>query len=209
MARRNVTAKKGIVSISIQDNELSEVIDDLLKPTTKQFQIRANKVATAAALDAVKTYYSQGSRNIWINPRLPTHGPGRRPTQWWRGVANGWNAVNIKARSAEIINKTIGLAHKVTGGTIKPKRVPFLTIPIVPEAHGLTVKTFSKTVAPLFRAGKSYAMAKPGGGIKPVFALSKKVTQLPWKKALPPEEMYAKPYYNTLLDEIDDTIAGK
>jgi hypothetical protein len=202
--------KGGTVSITVKDDELNVLVSDLLKPLSHQFQVRANRVATSKALDAVKKYYSEKGRDLWLSKKGgPTHGPGRIPTQWWRGVANGWSAINIKARSSEIINKAIGLSHKITGGTIKPKRAPFLTIPVIPSAHGHTVATFRRTIAPLFKVKNALVMSTPDGGIKAVFALKDQVTQQKWPGALPPEKKYIKPYYETLINMIEKEVVGK
>lgn len=206
MAKPKATG--GTVSISISDDGLNGVVSGLLGPLSTKFQLRANKASTLAALDVVKRYYSREGSKLWVNPNGLTHGPGRVSTQWWRGVAGGWNATNVKARSSEIINKTIGLSHKVTGGTIRAKRVKMLTIPVTPTAHGHTAKTYSRTIAPLFRVKNALVMSTPDGGIKPVFALKKSVTQAPWPDALPPEKTYAKAYYDTLLNMIEMKIVG-
>ena len=97
---------------------------------------------------------------------------------------------------------TDGFSHKITGGTISAKRKKFLTIPIVPEAHGLSAKTYSKTIKPLFRVKNLLVQSEPDGKIKPIFVLKKSVTQAPWKGALPPENTYLDAFAAGVLDTL-------
>jgi len=173
-----------------------------LAMTSRKVRRRAIRVATFAAADALKDYYNRKGAALWENRSLPTHGPGRKKTRWWQRVAAGWNTGRVTYRSATIDNSTIGLAHKVKGGTIRAKRVRFLTIPIIPEAHGLTARTYARTFAPLF-AIKGMLAQKDGDGIKPVFALKRQVQHRPWKGALPPEAEYVGPFSEALLDEVE------
>ena len=108
-------------------------------------------------------------------------------------------------------NAAIGLAHKVTGGTIRAKRRKFLTIPIVPKAHGLRAKDYSRTISPLFRVKGVLAEKDEGSetGIRPVYVLKKSVTQKPWANALPPEASYVDALIDTALDYIIDVEANK
>jgi hypothetical protein len=157
------------------------------------------------ALEVVTKYYATGGSALWENPSLPTHGPGRKKTQWWRRVEGSWSAVSASGSGVTLRSKgAIGFSHKVTGGTITAKRKKFLTIPIVPEAHGLTAKTYSRTIAPLFVVKGVLAQADENSqtGIKPVFVLKKSVTHKPWKGALPPEKSYLDAFANGALESI-------
>jgi hypothetical protein len=104
----------------------------------------------------------------------------------------------------------IGFSHKVTGGTITARRAKFLTIPIVPEAHGLTARTYSRTIAPLFAVKGVLAQADENSptGIKPVFVLKKSITQKPWRNALPPEQSYINAFANGALQSIIAQVEG-
>lgn len=201
-------ARQGLVTLKVDTVGVNETVDAILSMTSKNFRRRAMRVATLEAADSLKAYYSRRGASLWENKSLPTHGPGRRKTQWWRQVANGWNTGRITYRTAQIDNATIGLAHKVTGGTIRAKRVKFLTIPIIPEAHGLTARTYSRTFAPLFATEGVLAQAKSDGGIKPVFALKRQVRQKPWPGALPREQEYMADFEQTLLDQIEKQFSN-
>ena len=160
-----------------------------------------------AALAVIKGYYQAKGRPFWVNPTLPTHGPGRRPTQWWRSTETAWFMLQPNSYDVSFQNATIGLAHKVTGGTIRAKRKKFLTIPVDPKAHGLTAKTFSRTIAPLFQAkGMLLYADKKTGDVKAAYALKKSITQRPWPGALPPEASYLDAFIDEALDSLIDSF---
>jgi hypothetical protein len=120
-------------------------------------------------------------------------------------VEGSWSAVSASGSGVTLRSKgVIGFSHKVTGGTITAKRKKFLTIPIVPEAHGLTAKTYSRTIAPLFVVKGVLAQADENSqtGIKPVFVLKKSVTHKPWRGALPPDKSYLDAFANGALESI-------
>lgn len=154
------------------------------------------------AIEEVRKYYAMAGRVKWINPTLPTHGPGREQTRWWEGTARGWNLSQPNSNKVTFSNQTIGLAHKVTGGTIRAKRKKNLTIPLDPRAHAKTAKEYSNRVNPLFRVKNVLAEVDEGApnGIKPIYALVKSVTHKPWPNALPPEESYVNAFLDGALD---------
>ena len=160
-----------------------------------------------AALAEIKGYYQAKGRPFWVNPALPTHGPGRRPTQWWRSTETGWAMRQANSYAVNFVNGTIGLAHKVTGGTIRAKRKKFLTIPVDPRAHGLTAKTFSRTIAPLFAAkGMLMFVDEQTADVKAAYALKKSITQRPWPGALPPEASYLDTFIDEALDSLIESF---
>ncbi len=160
-----------------------------------------------AALAVIKDYYQAKGRPFWVNSALPTHGPGRRPTQWWRSTETAWDMKQPNSHAVNFTNGTIGLAHKVTGGTIRAKRKKFLTIPVDPRAHGLTAKTFSRTIAPLFQAkGMLLYTDEQTGDVKAAYALKKSITQRPWPGALPPEASYLDTFIDEALDSLIDSF---
>lgn len=154
------------------------------------------------AIEEVRKYYAMAGRVKWINPTLPTHGPGREQTRWWEGTARGWNLSQPNSNKVTFSNQTIGLAHKVTGGTIRAKRKKNLTIPLDPRAHAKTAKEYSNRVNPLFRVKNVLAEVdeRSPNGIKPIYALVKSVTHKPWPNALPPEESYVNAFLDGALD---------
>ena len=162
-----------------------------------------------AALNVIKGYYRAKGRPFWVNPSLPTHGPGRKVTQWWRSTETGWAMTQPNSYTASFVNGTVGLAHKVTGGTIRAKRKKFLTIPVDPKAHGLDAKTFARTIAPLFQAkGMLMYVDEQTADVKAAYALKKSVTQRPWPGALPPESTYLDAFVNEALDSLIQSFDG-
>lgn len=76
-------------------------------------------------------------------------------------------------------------AQKLKGGTIKPKRGRYLTIPIDPLAHGRRASVLAQQFGwKLFKRGMCLA-ANTGGGIRNLYALKTSVTQKPWPGTLP------------------------
>jgi hypothetical protein len=162
-----------------------------------------------AALNVIKGYYRAKGRPFWVNPALSTHGPGRKVTQWWRSTETGWAMTQPNSYTASFINGTVGLAHKVTGGTIRAKRKKFLTIPVDPKAHGLDAKTFARTIAPLFQAkGMLMYVDEQTGDVKAAYALKRSITQRPWPGALPPESTYLDAFVNEALDSLIQSFEG-
>ena len=133
--------------------------------------------------------------------------PGRARTQWWRSTDTAWDMKQPNSHAVNFTNGTIGLAHKVTGGTIRAKRKKFLTIPLDPRAHGLSAKTFSRTIAPLFAAkGMLMFVDEQTADVKAAYALKKSITQRPWPGALPPEASYLDTFINEALDSLIDSF---
>jgi hypothetical protein len=162
-----------------------------------------------AALNVIKGYYRAKGRPFWVNSALPTHGPGRKVTQWWRSTETGWSMQQPNSYTASFVNGTVGLAHKVTGGTIRAKRKKFLTIPVDPKAHGLDAKTFARTIAPLFQArGMLMYVDEQTADVKAAYALKKSITQRPWPGALPPEASYLDAFVNEALDSLIQSFEG-
>lgn len=154
------------------------------------------------AIEEVRKYYAMEGRVKWINPMQRTHGPGREQSRWWEGTARGWSLSQPNSNMVTFSNETIGLAHKVTGGTIRAKRKKSLTIPLDPRAHAKTASEYSNRVNPLFRVKNVLAEVdkESATGIKPIYALVKSVTHRPWPNALPPEDSYVNAFMDGALD---------
>ena len=75
-----------------------------------------------------------------------------KKTQWWRKVSGSWSIMGASGFRRDTAQQR---CHRVSRTKLPAVRSPrdvqsFLTIPIVPEAHGLTARTYSRTIAPLF-----------------------------------------------------------
>lgn len=185
-----------------------EIAKDLFLLASPKTRVRAMIAASMAAKDAVRNYYSEKGRRLWVKPGGPTHGPGRKQTQWWRQIEGLWKSERPTARKATLTNNAIGFAHKVTGGVIRAKRKKFLTIPVIPQAHGLTARTFSKTIAPLFATKNALSMSTADGGVKAVFVLKKQVKQERTKNALPEVREFMPIFEDVILDVLEAHAAG-
>jgi hypothetical protein len=198
---------KTFLRVSVKTSGLNAALSSMIKLQSPQMRRKAIAAGAHEAETVVQAYYQNRGRNLWTNGVGPTHGAGRRVTQWWRGTEE-WTVKSSNATGAVLENDHIGLSQKITGGTIRAKRKKFLTIPIHPQAHGLTAKQFSRTIAPLFIIKGALMMAGENKGDKPigVFALKKSVTQKPWPGALPPENSYVTAFMNGVLDVIEKDV---
>lgn len=191
-----------MIKLTITTKGIDNVVSSMLKLQSVEIRRRAISAGAMDATEVVKKYYRDGASAMWSGTG-PTQGAGRKKTQWWRGVANNWNVSKANSQGATLTNaNTVGFSHKITGGTITAKRAKFLTIPVDPRAHGLTAKTFSKTIAPLFRVKNILAISEEEGKIKPIFVLKKSITQRPWANALPPESSYVDAFAAGVLDTL-------
>lgn len=176
---------------------IKEAIDTVIKSADSQSLTKANETASNALTDAVKNWYGQKGSEHWSNPSLPTHGPGRRKTPWAKGLLN-WTADQATASSGGTFfeGDGYGLAHKITGGTIKAKNARALTIPMVPEAHGVRASVYSQSIHQLFRPkNKDYlAESLETGGIRVVYLLRQSVKSDPWPDAIPGDDWLGKTY---------------
>lgn len=201
-----MTEGKSFIGIKVTASNLNETKLAMIKLAAPQTRMEALKQGAMSALDVIRAYYNGRGRLPWINPSLPTHGPGRSLSGWWLATASGWSTTKANSSGVTFSNAAIGLAHKVTGGTIRAKRRKFLTIPIVPEAHGVTARDYSRRISPLFRVKGVLAEKDEDAesGIRPVYALKKSVTHKPWPGALPPEASYVDALIDTALDYLID-----
>lgn len=193
---------KSFISVKIDTRELNQAAANIIKSASVQTRIKAISAGAQAARDEIQGYYTARGRNLWINPALGTHGPGRKKTAFAKLIESGWAVTGANGTTATISNKAQGLAHKVTGGTIRAKRVKFLTIPLIPQAHDRTAKQFKSDIGPLFAAKGVLMWKKQDGSAVPAYALKKSVTHAPWPGALPPVDDYVNPFIDAAIDVI-------
>lgn len=202
------SSKFGVSAIGIKINVsgLDAIKTDIIQSMSPETRKNALKIGAESALIAIKGYYTQTGRNNWLNLSLPTHGAGRRLTDWWKLVESGWSVGNVTSQTATLSNASTGFAHKVTGGVITAKRKKYLTIPIHPTAHGVRARDYSSSISPLFAAKGVLARTEDDGAITPIYALKKSVNQKPWPKALPPEQTYVNAFVDSAVDHILSTL---
>ena len=202
------SSKFGVSAIGIKINVsgLDALKTDIIQSMSPETRKNALKIGAESALIAIKGYYTQTGRSNWLNLSLPTHGAGRRLTDWWKLVESGWSVGNVTSQTATLSNASTGFAHKVTGGVITAKRKKYLTIPIHPTAHGVRARDYSSSISPLFAAKGVLARTEDDGAITPIYALKKSVNQKPWPKALPPEQTYVNAFVDSAVDHILSTL---
>lgn len=193
---------KSFIGIKIDTRQVDNAAANIVRSANVQTRIKAIAAGAQVARDEIQGYYTAKGRNLWINPALGTHGPGRKKTAFAKLIESGWNVASSNGTTATISNGALGLAHKVTGGTIRAKRVKFLTIPLIPQAHDRRAAQFAKDIGPLFAAKGVLMWKKPDGSITPAYALKKSVTHKPWPGALPPDEDYINPFIAAAVDVI-------
>ncbi len=201
---------KSFITIKVDTSQVADITKSVIALQSTAVRRDAYTLGAVAARNAIRSYYSESGRGIWLNTALPTHGPGRKLTRWWERVESSWFVGKVTGSGVQISNGTVGLAHKITGGTIKAKRKKFLAIPMVPQAHGESPRDYAKKYKPLF-AAKGFLMEATEDPEKPraVYALRKSVTQAPWPNALPPEQGYINAFMESAVEHIINVMEGK
>ena len=186
--------------VSISDYSIIEDITEFLKPAQ---MVEVNRVAGTSSIAALRTYHHEfDKKGEWMNPSLPTHGPGRVSSRFGESITGGWGINEARAEGVLIVNGMGLLAHKITGGVITPTKAKALTIPLIPEAHGVLARNYP---AKLFRNPKETVLMETleNGEARPVYALRKSVTQKPIPGAMPPEDVYLNPFIDKLVEQLD------
>jgi hypothetical protein len=148
--------------------------------------------------------YHTRFRQSWQGSRYMA---GPRSNLFWQQVVAGWQDPVISGNRVTITNTFGLLAWKVSGGTIVPVRAQALTIPLVPEAKGLTAAEWkAEEGLPLFRVGKAL-MTRVGKNLQAVYALSTSVTQAPWPGAMPDREQLRQVINASIREQIRTILA--
>jgi hypothetical protein len=127
---------------------------------------------------------------------------GPRSNLFWQQVVAGWQDPVVSGKRVTITNTFGLLKWKTTGGTITPKRARMLTIPLVPDAKGLTVAEYeAEEGTPLFRAGNALCR-RIGKRLEAIYALKESVTQAPWPGAMPPDDQIKKVFTDSVRAQI-------
>jgi hypothetical protein len=173
-----------------------------------------NEQGARAAINASVKYHRAFNQNGgWRGPRYLGSVAGSG--SFGADVARSWKTDSVRVGGATIANDATHYAHKVTGGTIVPKRAKDLTIPLIKEAKGIRAAVYSQNSGnKLFGIpGKKALFEKIGGDrrggtsrIRAVYALVKSVTQKPWPDALPPDGILQDAYADAFMDGLEDII---
>lgn len=170
------------VEIDDQASEMLRVLSDGISGEKRREMMQ---VGARSALNAAKDYHRGfNAGNRWRG----SGNSGTGKSKFGAMVTAGWHTGAIDNESATIYNDAPYYRHKVEGGTIKPTRAKFLTIPLIEAARGRTAAEYQATTGSRLFPVKGVLAEKQGDGIRPVFALRKSVTQRPWPGALPDGE---------------------
>jgi hypothetical protein len=196
------------IDISVKDEvspALAMLIDALEGETLSDLNAVGGRSANTAAIEYHDQFNQAGG---WRGTRY-IDGPGRNPGDFGQNVALGWNFQRSDKSGATISNNADYYAFKVTGGTIVPKRVKNLTIPLVADAMGRRAADYvSLTGHRLFTIPGKNALfkAEEGGGVTAIYALVKKAVLKPWPNALPDEGTISDAFVDGWEDGLYDLL---
>lgn len=167
---------------------------------------RLQRLANGRALDAAFAEVSQRCRR-WVadwyrrkgvdwfdTPGSPTHGSGRVDTDWAHDfmLRRSWSVQRRSSRSmASFTIAFAGSSEKerqfltlADGAVITPKRAAALTIPVIPQAHGLNVAEYARKFHKrVFRPkGKDYLAVDNFGRLRVVYVLRRSVRIKPMRQ---------------------------
>lgn len=159
---------------------ISELAGSLRRPSV------LTGVLGRTAVSRFKKHFTNKDRNE------PNQLGGPR-THFWRQVSDSVTKPEKSGDGTITFSITQdGYAQRLFGGEIHAKRGLYLTIPVVPEAHGRTAKTFvAETGLTLFfiRTGYggdlAYRLPGPGANIRVAYVLKPSVFQEPDPTAMP------------------------
>lgn len=196
---------------------LRDLISKLTGPEMAELNAVGGRAAATAAAGFSRDFDARGG---WrTSKRFPSTGPSR----FGADVAQGWAFLVADATGALIYNDADHYAFRVRGGTITPKRVQYLTIPLIPEAKGLRAETyvqntgrklftipgrnalFERTDAGRNRDGSNFPIRRKSG-IRAVYALVKSVTMPPMPQSVPTDEVIAGAFTEAWNDELAERI---
>jgi hypothetical protein len=198
------------IKVNVQD-KASGLLADYLSSLTGAGLTDLNEVGARQAVNASRDFHNQfNARGGWQGSRhMRSTAPGVKSGRFGANIAAGWFLASSNADGAVIANNAEHYGFRIRGGTITPKRVSWLTLPLVPEAKGIYAKTYQEnTGRRLFRPkGKNVLMEKTeSGGVRSIYALVKSVTLPPFPEGLPPEEMIAQQFTEGWLAALRDKV---
>ena len=196
------------IEVNIADGAgpaLQKLIAALTGPQAAELSEQGGIAARNAAMKYHREFDQSGG---WRGKRYLGKGPNEGK-DFGADVARGWALESFTSGGAVIANDATYYRHKVTGGTITPKRAQFLTIPLIQEAKGMKAFVYQATTGKrLFRPkGKFVLMEKTDDGkARSVYALVKSITQGPWPNAVPPLDLIASSYTDQYREGVNEII---
>ena len=154
-------------------------------------------------------------------------------SSWYRNKAESGHGARIyltgqagEGNGGEPLDLAQSLLLKIYGGTVTAKRAQALTIPVIPEAHGVRAGAYaSMTGRKLFTLRKSILNLRnsmtgsglePGclfesdghGGVRAVYKLKKSQLFAPWPEAFPDMEELTGIAFKHFMDAMLDDGGG-
>ena len=172
-----------------------EGLDELIEAAGRDNMPNVNASLGDAMTKYIQDWYTERGDNYFDNPALPTHGAGRKDTNWAGGIARLWSEGTSDAGSFSMVfnegGSRYGLALKIKGGTVSATSAKCLTIPIAPEAHGRSVAQYQSDMGvKLFRprGHDTLCYQMPDGKLRAVYKLRYSQFFKPWPEAVPSNE---------------------
>lgn len=193
------------IDVSIDDNA-SGMLKGLIRGLSGEALEELNEVGGRGGVNAAKQFHKTfDEHGGWRG----SDSTGSGASGFGANIVAGWFFKASDRSGAIISNNADHFGFKVRGGTIVPKRVNWLTIPLIAEARGRRVRDYEIAFERrLFRPkGKNVLMEKVGKGeVRSVYALLKQVTQQPWPDALPPDSVLAEGFVEAFQGGLEDWI---
>ena len=123
--------------------------------------------------------------------RTPNALGGAR-TNFWSRVAESVQAPHQAGSKIVVAVSHPAIAQKVFGGTITPKKVKHLAIPVDARAHGKSPRVFPLLQFAMTRGGTKLLGVREGGRFVAYYLLKPSVSQAPDPKALPTDAAMEK-----------------
>ena len=196
------------IEVNVND-EVSPALAMLIDALEGETLSDLNAVGGRSANNAAVEYHDQFNQSGGWKGQGYIDGPGRNPGGFGQNVALGWNFQSSDKTGATISNNADYYAFKVTGGTVVPKRVKALTIPLVPDAMGRRAADYvSLTGHRLFTVPGMSALfqAEEDGSVTAIYALVKQAVHKPWPKALPDEDSLSAAFVEGWVGALGDHL---
>ncbi len=184
------------VSVDDQVTPAINVLERLISgqdPTLRE-------AAAQGAADEVRSHLEKRDRK-------PNALGGRRTHYWNDAAAQTFH--EVKGDDIRVGIDHPGAALHYHGGTIRPKRAKFLTIPAVAEAHGRTARQFGNLVPIFFdkdtpgaRSFGALIEHNDGGDINVIYWLTKRA-EIPEDKTVLPKDA---DIVNAAIDAAEDAL---
>ena len=226
------------MNLTIDLNGVDPVIAEVKKIAAPESLAKANERMGEGVKSWLSSWYrNKAESGHFENTSLPTHGPGRKKTGWANDIARNWFAETTadgariyltgqagEGNGGEPLDLAQSLLLKIYGGTVTAKRAQALTIPVIPEAHGVRAGAYaSMTGRKLFTLRKSILNLRnsmTGSGLEPgclfesdghggvVYKLKKSQIFAPWPEAFPDMEELTGIAFKHFMDAMLDDGGG-